>query len=138
DVVVIGARLGSTADIADPENQYPRTVREAGEYVASAMLWHLWPLLLPRDGSFALRCQVRANGRRISVPDPRQVVRLKPFVDAYVDLSGGRGQAVRRQRPATQLGQFVARAHMAPTRRALEDVAAPFDGNGQHCVLLRE
>jgi hypothetical protein len=138
DIVVIGARLGSMADGADPENQHPRTAREAGEYVASAMLWHLWPLLLPRDGRFALRCHVWADGRQVHVPDPRQVVRLKPFVDAYVDLSEGRGQAARRQRPATQLGSFAARAHMAPTRRAPEDVAAPFDGNGQHCVLLRE
>ncbi|MFL6122976.1 hypothetical protein [Actinophytocola sp.] len=138
DIVVIGARLGATADDADLEDQRPRTVQEAGEYVASAMLWHLWPLLLPRDGRFALRCYVRADGRQIHVPDPRQVVRLKPFVDAYVDLSEGRSQAVRRQRPATQLGLFAARAHMAPTRRAPEDVAAPFDGNGQHCVLLRE
>lgn len=138
DIVVIGARLGSTADGQDPESRRPRTVREAGEYVASAMLWHLWPLLLPRDGRFALRCHVRADGGQVHVPDPRQVVRLKPFVDAYIDLTEGRGQAVRRQRPATQLGLFAARAHMAPTHRAPEDVAAPFDGNGQHCVLLRE
>ncbi|GAB3428321.1 hypothetical protein [Flindersiella endophytica] len=138
DIVVIGARLGSIADDTDPESQRPRTVQEAGEFVASAMLWHLWPLLLPCDGLPALRCHVQADGRRVHVRDPSQVARLKPFVDAYVDLNERRGLAVRRQRPETQLGTFAARTHMAPTRRGPDDVAVPFDGNGQHCVLLRE
>lgn len=139
DIVVIGARLGSGQAESDSEVEPVRSVREAGDYVASAMLWHLWPLLLPQyNGRFPLGCRVSVDGQQIHVPDPRQVVRLRPFVDAYQAVEAGQAHLIRRQRPATDLGLFAARRHMAPVRRERTDVAAPFQGNGHHCVLLRE
>ncbi|WP_435581334.1 hypothetical protein [Amycolatopsis thermoflava] len=139
DIIIIGARLGSALDESSQDVERPRSLNEAAQYVASAMVWHLWPLLLPGDdGKVPLRCRVLADQQEVSVPHPSRVVRLRPFVDAYKEILAGQGRPVQRQRPQTGLGTFAARYHMAPIRREPIDVAAPFEGNGHHCVLLRE
>ncbi|MGW3545159.1 hypothetical protein ACWDNI_32080 [Nocardia niigatensis] len=139
DIVIIGARLGSALDESSQDFERPRELNEAAQYVASAMVWHLWPLLLPdKDGVAPLRCRVLADQYEVPVPDPSRVVRLRPFVDAYKEILAGQGQPLQRRRPQTELGTFAARHHMAPIRKEPIDVAAPFGGDGHHCVLLRE
>lgn len=138
DVLIVDAQLGTVHD-DDAETARDRDLDDAGEYLASAMLWHLWPLLLSSDGESApMRCAVSAGGTRISIPDPSSVLRLRPFVDAYRAAHGANGEVLERKRPLTQLGRFAARTHMAPIRRHWTDAAVPFDGAAHHCALMRQ
>lgn len=138
DILIVGAQLGTVHD-DDAETARDRDLDDAGEYLASAMLWHLWPLLLPSDGESApMRCAVTAGGRRIEVPEPSSVLRLRPFVDAYHAAHGPEAEVLERKRPLTPLGRFAARTHMTPTRAHWTDAAAPFDGAAHHCALMRQ
>lgn len=139
DIVVIGADLGRHPREGDDEAA-PRDVDAAAEYLASAMLWNLWPLLTTSsDGSPAATCCVRTDTRTIAVPDPATVPRLWPFVSALRAIDSGGAKSISRRQPTPlNTGSFYAVTAMASGRRDWRDIAAPFTGPAHHCALMRQ
>ncbi|WP_433178166.1 hypothetical protein [Actinoallomurus sp. CA-150999] len=136
DIVIVGATLGSVAVDGAEDEERPRTVRQAAEHLASAMMWNLWPLLLPTDTGTALHCRVTADGVDVPVPRPQDEPCIKPFVDAYRAL-GDSPTIIRRKRPATVLGHFAVRTGIAPIHASVASLAAPFTGPAHHCARIR-
>ncbi|MDI6099235.1 hypothetical protein QLQ12_11580 [Actinoplanes sp. NEAU-A12] len=138
DIVILGANLGRRLGEADEE--HPRSVEEAAEYIASAMLWNLWPLLSAADGARpAMTCRVVTDTRTLEIPDPVTVPRLWPFVTALRAIDAGDAKNIVRRQP-TQLttGSFFAVTSVSPNRRDWRDTAAPFIGPARHCALMRQ
>jgi hypothetical protein len=137
DVVVVAADLG-LADSEEPEALLePRSASEAGAFLASAILWNLWPKMLPSEHQLPpMSFAVTVDGEEVRVPDPATSVGLRPFVDAYRALEDE--PPLMRRRPKTVLGEFAAAEFMAPTRPDPLDVAAPFAGPAHHCALMRQ
>jgi hypothetical protein len=67
DIILLGLNLGSIPAAIDGEPDVPRTVAQAADHLASAMMWNLWPLLLPTGSSAPLRCPT-PNKSRASAP----------------------------------------------------------------------
>lgn len=138
DIAIIGARLGSRPGGEDDDVDQPRSLRQAGEFLASAMMWNLWPLLLTDEHGIApMRCHVTADGEPIAMPDPTQEFCILPFVEAYRALPR-ESTVISRKRPHTDIGRFAARRYIAPVRHTPAELAAPFDGNAHHCARMRE
>jgi hypothetical protein len=93
DVVIVGAQLGWQGDNAGDS---PRTPREAGEFIASSIMWHLWPKagsdVRPPDMQFS----VRVDGEEIAVPAPSAVPELAGFSEALDRVAKGDGAKYRR------------------------------------------
>jgi hypothetical protein len=139
DVVIVGADLGR--DLLEGDDEAPsRDVETAGDYIASAMLWNLWPLLTAaRDGRPAMTCRVVTDTRSIDIPDPVVVPRLWPFVTALQTIDAGHAKSIMRRQPTSvNTGAFHAVTGLAPSRRDWRDAAAPFIGPARHCALMRQ
>lgn len=139
DIVVIGADLGRHVQDTDDE-AVPRDVETAADYIASAMLWNLWPLLITGPtGEPAMTCRVVTDTRTITVPDPATVPRLWPFVTALRAVDAGGGKSITRRQPTPlNTGSFRAVTAVAARRRDWRDAAAPFTGPARHCALMRQ
>ncbi|MET8008140.1 hypothetical protein [Nonomuraea glycinis] len=137
DIVIVGATLGTVAVGGEDDEERPRTVHQAAEYLASAMMWNLWPLMLPTDTEVVpLHCHVTADGVNIPVPRPEEEPCIRPFVDAYRALDEA-PTVIRRKRPATVLGRFAIRTGIAPIHTTVASLAAPFTGSAHHCARMR-
>ncbi|GAA3386752.1 hypothetical protein [Cryptosporangium minutisporangium] len=139
DIVIVGADLGS--DLGNADDEAPvRDVEHGADFIASAMLWNLWPLLATPDGGQpAMECRVVTASRTIEVPDPVSVPRLWPFVTSLKAINAGDGKSITRRRPTPlDIGSFHATSALAPTKRDWRDIAAPFSGPARHCALMRQ
>ncbi|MEV5498169.1 hypothetical protein AB0M50_22505 [Nonomuraea fuscirosea] len=137
DIAIVGTLLGTVSMGGDDDDERPRTVRQAAEYIASAMMWNLWPLMLRTDaGASLLRCRVTADDVDIPIPHPEAEPYIRPFVDAYRALDTA-PTIIRRKRPATVLGRFAARTGIAPIHATATSLAAPFAGSAHHCARMR-
>lgn len=135
-VAIIDIDLGAvrTGDVEEP-----RTPESAAEYIASTMLWNLWPRMIS-DVDNRLRCSVKFEGFPVDIPDPESTIELKPFVDAYRRLSreGEYDVPARRAKPQ-EIGRFAKVETMAPIRKnRLLALAAPFSGAAHHCARMRQ
>ncbi|MER6827571.1 hypothetical protein ABT352_16440 [Streptosporangium sp. NPDC000563] len=138
DIVIVGATLGTVPMGGEDDEEHPRTVHQAAEHLASAMMWNLWPLMLPTDAEVAsLHCQVTADGVNVPVPRPEEEPAIRPFVDAYRALDDA-PTIIRRKRPATVLGRLAIRTGIAPIHTTVASLAAPFTGSAHHCARMRE
>ncbi|MFD0740785.1 hypothetical protein ACFQ1L_01510 [Phytohabitans flavus] len=137
DIVVVAADLGTTwADEAGDE----RTREAAGEFVASSMLWHLWPKMLMHEGRRPMTLTVTVDGVHIPVPAPESTRDLRPFADALNRLRSGCGnQFTRATRPRT-VGSFA--YELVPARDVqqpdpLVAAAKPFAQPMRHVARMR-
>ncbi|MFB7616003.1 hypothetical protein [Kitasatospora sp. NPDC056181] len=74
---------GTTVAVIDPVLG-DRTSEAAMRWIADAMVWNLWPKMLPGpDGRPPLRLAVFHEGESVPVADPTTVPHLAPFVHAY-------------------------------------------------------
>lgn len=131
-VVIVAADLGCDGDV-------PRDPESAAAFIASSVLWHLWPRMLYGRKS-RLVPTVWLNGDPIAMPEPERLPELWPFVDAYRKvLEEDRSESpVRRQRPQ-HIGRFALSQGMAPVwDDELLARAAPFEGRAHHCVRMRQ
>ncbi|MEU4244879.1 hypothetical protein [Actinoplanes sp. NPDC026619] len=138
DVVILGANLGRR--LSEATDEEPRDIDEAADYIASAMLWNLWPLLSTSDGSRpAMTCRVVTETRTVEIPDPVKTPRLWPFVTALRAIDVGDAKEIVRRQP-TQLttGSFFAVTSVSSSKRDWRDLAAPFTGPARHCALMRQ
>jgi hypothetical protein len=137
DVVILGAHLGHSHHESDDEA--PRDVETAADYIASSMLWNLWPLLSAVGGRPAMTCRVVTATRTLEVPDPVSVPRLWPFVMALRAIEAGDAKSIMRRQPTPlTTGSFHAVTSVSPNRRDWRDAAAPFTGPARHCALMRQ
>ncbi|WP_432564793.1 hypothetical protein [Kineococcus sp. SYSU DK003] len=133
-IAVVDADLGNRRD-----GDEPRDGAEAAEFLASTMLWNLWPRMMS-GRSNRLNCSVRRDGFVVEVPAPEETIELAPFVQAYrkLELPGEHQIPVRRAAPQ-EIGRFAVANGMAPLKKnALVAAAAPFEGAAHHCARMRQ
>lgn len=97
DIVIIGADLGVEPNVDGDES--PRTPRQAGQFLASSILWHLWPKLGSELRPIAMRVMIDVDGCVIDVPAPSRIPQLSGFVRALDDIHEGKASRYRRTRP---------------------------------------
>lgn len=135
-VAIVDVDLGA---VRNGDNEVPRSPEAAADYIASTMLWNLWPRMI--DGvDNRLRCSVKFEGFVVDIPDPARTIELKPFVDSYRRLShaGEYDVPVRKAKPQ-EIGRFAMVESMAPiTKNYLLSLAAPFSGSAHHCARMRQ
>lgn len=134
NVVVVDCDLGRRV-IEGKETS--RTAEEAADFLVSALLWNLWPRMLAGRPN-RLRCTVKRDGFTRVVPDPEEILQLRPFTRAYRGLEETGWDAPVRRSPPTDVGRFALKRDMAPVRPdALVGLAAPFEGPAHHCARMR-
>ncbi|MFD8002996.1 hypothetical protein [Streptomyces mirabilis] len=140
DIALLGAHLGSSPSAEPDEPERPRTMTQAARFIASAMLWELWPIMIDTsEGETRLRCRVGVDGEELVLPSADRVPRLQPFVRAYRTAhANADGESLRSRNPAITLGRFAIEAFMTPVREHWTDIAAPTDGPMHHCALIRQ
>ncbi|WP_328812272.1 hypothetical protein [Rhodococcus sp. NBC_00297] len=135
-VAIIAADLGAVRTGDSEESRNPQS---AAEYIASTMMWNLWPKML--DGvDNRLKCSVKFEGFPVELPAPDHTIELRPFVDAFRKLSreGEYDIPPRRAKP-TEIGRFAKVESMAPlAKHPLLALAAPFAGSARHCARMRQ
>jgi hypothetical protein len=112
----------------------------ASQYIASTMLWNLWPRMISGGYRNRLVCSMRRDGFAQDIPDPESLIELKPFVDAYRALADGGDHEIppRKQQPR-EIGRFARKPWMAaPRPDPLLAAAAPFEGRAHHCARMRQ
>lgn len=132
-VAVVDAELGNKG------GDVPRSGNDAAEFIASTMLWNLWPRML-NDRPSRLVCSVKHDGFVVAVPAPESTIELAPFVDAYRKLSRpGEYSVPLRKTAPTEIGRFAVAGGMAPMRTDnVVAAAAPFTGGAHHCARMRQ
>jgi len=141
----IEGTTGTTVAIVDPVlgasrgGDVPRTADDASTFLASTMLWNLWPRML-HDHPGRLLCTVRRDGFATDVPDPEKTIELVPFVEAYRNLSKpGAYRIPARKSPPTEIGRFSIVDAMAPLKsNPVVAAASPFTGAAHHCARMRQ
>jgi hypothetical protein len=136
DIAVVGADLGLAGSDADSPQ---RTLEEAAEYLASSLLWHLWPKIVPDENGRFMRFQVAVEGRAIEIPSPESVADLAPFVQALHEVRAGCGVRYSRTVAPKDAGSFSLKllAAKASDMPRSADVARPFIGPPHHVARMR-
>ncbi|WP_030686890.1 hypothetical protein [Streptomyces sp. NRRL B-1347] len=97
---------GTTIVVVDP-NLDELAPSEAAEYLAETITWHLWPKMLPEDGSApSMRFAVTCDGIEHRVPDPKETRPLNMFVAAYEAMRGPSGIDLQCLKPKRHLGRL--------------------------------
>lgn len=133
-IVVIGIDLGRDGGGQE------RTPEDGAVFLASSMLWHLWPRMLPEQEN-RLRCSVKYNGFPIEVPDPTETPEIEPFVSSFRELrDAGDHRVPVRRTPPKEIGRLAIRRELAPIHDPDPRVsaAAPFKGRARHCARMRQ
>jgi hypothetical protein len=136
NIVIVGADLGVTGD--EPELRR-RTPEEAATFLASSILWHLWPKFFPDGEGRSMTFAVAVDGHEVVVPSPDELDEFRPFVESLSVLREGQGIPHTRTIPPRESGRFalsLASAGSGPTRR-LVSAARPFEGPARHVARMR-
>ncbi|MFE5656722.1 hypothetical protein ACFQ9H_11130 [Streptomyces sp. NPDC056517] len=100
---------GTTVAVVDPVLG-ERNDDEAMQRISEAMVWNLWPKMLPEGGDAPMRFSVLHEGRTVPVPRPSETPHLRPFVWAYDDMS----QLIEHKSMRRDLGRLGMRKFLAP------------------------
>lgn len=135
-IAIVDIDLGAVRQ--DAEEQ--RSPEQAAEYLASTMVWNLWPKMVEGGGDNRLRCSVKFEGFPVEIPDPAKTIELKPFVDAYRKLQKpGLHDIPERKSAPKEVGRFAKSETMAPVKpNRILAKAAPFQGGAHHCARMRQ
>ena len=132
DIVVLGAELGTD------QSGEPRSPRAAGEYLVSAILWHLWPKMVG-EAAERMEFSVSVEGEPIPLPDPRRVAGLGAFVDALESVRLGNGDSFERTVAPRYVGQFdTAVGASSRSEGGIEALARPFELPSHHVARMRQ
>lgn len=137
DIVVLGADLGTVAD--EGEVGRARTTHEVANFLASAILWNLWPKFLPDDSGRRVRFAVAVDGNDVEVPSPETLAEFEPFVESLKEIRAGGGVPYTRVTPPRTGGTFSLALTPAEreSRRLLVAAACPFEGPPRHVARMR-
>ncbi|MEU4337178.1 hypothetical protein AB0F59_21470 [Micromonospora lupini] len=136
DIVVLAADLGSTGWESYARE---RTPAEAATFIASSVLWNLWPKMIPDERGRCMRFVVGVNGSRVPVPEPGSFDELAPFVESLHDVRAGKGVSYSRTVPPRNAGSFalaLGAAGEGDTRLVIA-AAKPFEGPSHHIARMR-
>jgi hypothetical protein len=125
---------GTTLLLIDPAFDDPRYALET---VASTILWHAWPKLVPSESGPAMSCAVSYEGEEIVIPDPRSTPPLDGFVDCLHRLQLGAGETVERSAPSGQVGRLLVERRLTRRRTSEPVVDPPVPTPAHHVALLR-
>ncbi|WP_406341449.1 hypothetical protein [Streptomyces sp. NBC_01578] len=124
---------GTTVAIVDPDFG-ERDDSEAMQWIVDAMVWNLWPKMLPEGGNAPMRFTVTRDGVEVPVPGPSDVPHLRPFLWAHGEMN----RVVEHKRLGRSLGRMGVRKFIAPPGPPPE--AAQEAGVGErlhHTCLMR-
>ncbi|MGA4993732.1 hypothetical protein [Nonomuraea bangladeshensis] len=136
DIIILDADLGTVGSEADAR---ARTPEEAATFIASSILWNLWPKMVPDEYGRHMRFVVGVNGSVVPVPEPHTFDELAPFVTALREVRAGSGVAFSRTVPPKHAGTFAMTldaAESAPSRLMIT-AAKPFEGPSRHVARMR-
>ncbi|MEV6306043.1 hypothetical protein AB0M02_41985 [Actinoplanes sp. NPDC051861] len=136
DIVVLGVDLGVTGLGNEVRERSPH---EAATFLASSILWHLWPKMVPDRDGMRMRFSVGVDGRRVPVPAPEKLEDLAPFVQALKEIRDDRGDSYARTVPPKNAGSVAFALGVADrtSRRELVTAARPFSGPTRHIARMR-
>ncbi|MCP9974353.1 hypothetical protein [Streptomyces somaliensis] len=100
---------GTSVAILDPVFG-ERDDAEAIQWIVDAMVWNLWPKMLPEGGGAPMRFSASHEGHPIPVPRPSEVPHLRPFVWAYDDMD----RLVEHKSQRRVLGRLGLRKFLSP------------------------
>lgn len=136
DIVILAADLGSVGPESEARD---RTPEEAATFIASSVLWHLWPKMVPDEYGRHMRFVVGVNGSDVPVPEPDTFDELAPFVEALREVRAGDGITFSRTVPPKHAGTFMMALGAADSAstRLLIGAAKPFEGPSHHVARMR-
>lgn len=140
DIVIIGADLGLETGVDGDE--VPRTPQQAGEFLASSILWNLWPKLGSEVRPESMRFLVEVDGQKIAMPAPSSVPRLRDFVHALDAIHQGDARRYERSRQPLHGGDINVRTcasdpNLGRDAGRVVDSAAPFSAPYRHIARMR-
>ncbi|MDH6132795.1 hypothetical protein P3T37_002181 [Kitasatospora sp. MAA4] len=100
---------GTTVAVVDPDFG-ERDDSEAMQWIVDAMVWNLWPKMLPEGGSSPMRFSVTRDGVEIPVPRPSEVPHLRPFLWAHGEMD----RVIEHKTMGRPLGRIGVRKFIAP------------------------
>lgn len=103
---------GTSVAILDPVFG-ERDDAEAMRWIVDAMVWNLWPKMLPEGGDAPMRFSAHHEGLAVPVPRPSEVPHLRPFVWAYDDMTS----LVEHKSMGRVLGRLGMRKFISPQGR---------------------
>ncbi|NTW39902.1 MAG: hypothetical protein HGA44_08420, partial [Cellulomonadaceae bacterium] len=140
---------GTTVVVLDPDLRDPShddeaaapelSVHDAGQYLAEAVAWNLWPLTL-EDRSPRMHVSVAVNGEPVKVPDESTDATLAHFAKAYREMTLRAPDAeIRCGNPRRLLGSFAAVSTLGARvrSRAAEELGLDRDTAPHHVALMR-
>jgi hypothetical protein len=136
DIAVLGADLGSPSDGSERST---RTLAEAAEFLASSILWHLWPKLIPDASGGCMDFHVYAEDEEIRIPEPEKLVELAPFVTALKEVRAGTGSTYKRTIAPKNAGSVALAVTSSSGLSELPVVrsACPLKGAPHHIARMR-
>jgi hypothetical protein len=140
DIAIVGADLGRMTEADDVVRE--RTPSEAATFIASSILWHLWPKFGSQDRTASMSFRVAIDGRDVSIPDPNQVTYIAPFVASLDKLSRGEGREYTRTSKPRRPGQMAHEVTVADPgtlgpSRPVALAAMPFQPPYRHIARMR-
>ncbi|WP_147430064.1 hypothetical protein [Frondihabitans australicus] len=132
DVVIVGAQLDAPGSELD-------SLTAVGEFLASSILWNLWPKLVRFKGEETpMSFSVEVDGHPIEVPDPLSVPHLRPFAEALQVVRAGEGVSHTRKSPPRDVGRLAVEVGVADAPSSpIVDRARPFEGAPHHVARMR-
>ncbi len=140
DIALLGFDLGETEERGE---RRPRTPQEAARFLASAVLWNLWPKMGSAERPPRMQFRVVIDGVELPIPAPQDVPELFSFVKALDGLQGGEGKVYSRTREPRDAGRTNLTLTTADLRNgapvpAEVGSAMPIEAPLHHIARMRE
>lgn len=138
DIVIIGARLDEAEPGQLPSDIHDR-MRNAAEFIASSILWNLWPKMISDQGKPRMIFEVAVEGVSINLPKPEDHQELSPFADALSELRSGTSVKYSRSKAPIIAGELsvVLAPNLSEAESAAFSSARPFEGPSRHIARMR-
>ncbi|MFF4650554.1 hypothetical protein [Streptomyces sp. NPDC001380] len=101
---------GTSVVVVDPDFG-GRSDAEAVRWIVDALVWNLWPKMLPEGGDAPMRFSVSHEGAEVPIPGPSDVPHLRPFLWAYQRMD----RLVEHKTKRRTLGRIGLHKFLAPS-----------------------
>ena len=152
-----GDEMGTNLLVIGPDLA-GRTLRQAMNFIAESVTWHLWPKSMRLNGGRAMEISVTCEGEPVTIPDPEDRPPLQGFAQAFRVLHeelndeelppGVHQDEIRSGRPRAHIGTLVTVPIVQRPRAEVDDGHHPDDhetpapaaiitGQSHHVALMR-
>lgn len=135
-----------------------RTPKQAMNFIAESVTWHLWPKMVERRGYRSMDIEISWNGVPVTIPRPEERPPLQGFAQAFKAVLDGKAgdksplglqvETIKCQRPATAVGTLATVPLVHRQRAEVDDGSNPEDSEApapaaaitgvcHHVALLR-